>query len=104
MQVKNWLRRDDYLLGVILGLIIPIPVYFLFIILVGLAQEYMHILGRIRQTDLFLLGIAVNLVVMRHYMVKLRFEKTGKALLVLTVILILSFFIFLKNSNFTIDF
>jgi hypothetical protein len=104
MQLKNWLHSDKYSLGIVLGLVIPLPVYFVSIALLSLIQTYLYTFEKVRQTDLLLLGIAVNLIVMRHYIVKLKFEKTGKALLILNVILILLFFIFLQNSNFTFHF
>jgi hypothetical protein len=103
-MLKNWLMNDKISLGLILGLIIPIPFTLLFAVILRLIQVNFFILGTTRQTDMLLLGLAVNLIVMRYYIVKLKFEKTGKALMVLTVFLILMFFIFLKNSNFALPF
>ena len=99
MQLKNWLNNDKYSLGVLLGLIIPLPAAFVFTILVRLVQNNLHIFATVRDMDMLLLGLAVNLIVMRYYLVKRKFEKTGKSLMVLTVVLIIVFLIFLKNSN-----
>lgn len=99
-MLKNWLTTDKISLGLILGLIIPVPFAVLFAAILRLIQLNLHLLNRARVTDMLLLGLAVNLIVMRYYLVKLKFEKTGKALMVLTVCMILLFFIFLKNSNF----
>jgi hypothetical protein len=101
---KKWLHNDKISLGIILGLVAPIPVVLLFMVLLRLFQTYMHLFVRVRDADMFLLGLAVNLIIMRYYFVKLKFEKTGKTLLVLSVILILLFFVFLKNSTFTFPF
>jgi hypothetical protein len=103
-MLKKWLTNDKISLGLILGLIIPVPFAVLFAVILRLVQVNLHLLDRARVTDMLLLGMAVNLVVMRFYIVKLKFEKTGKALLVLTVFMILLFFIFLKNSNFAFPF
>jgi hypothetical protein len=46
----------------------------------------------------------VNLIIMRYYLIKLKFNKTGKALMILTIALMLLFFIFLKNSSFVLPF
>jgi len=100
-MLKNWLNNDKISLGIILGLIIPLPAGLLFLVLLRLVQSYLHVFTAVRDMDIILLGIAVNLVVMRYYLVKRKFEKTGKSLLVLTVILILMFLVFLKNSSFT---
>jgi hypothetical protein len=102
MVIKKWLHQDEYWLGIFLGLIIPIPAYLLFGNIVKLIQSNLHVFERVRQMDLLLLGLAVNLIVMRYYLVKLKYVKTGKAMLLLTVIMILLFFIFLKNSNFVL--
>lgn len=104
MNPKKWLNNDKYSLGIILGLLIPVPFGILFAFLLRLIQNWLHVFDRVRDADMLLLGLAVNLIVMRYYLVKLKFEKTGKALLVLTVALILLFFIFLKNSNFVVPF
>jgi hypothetical protein len=104
MQLKTWLKSNKVSLGIILGLIIPIPAAFIFLLILRLVQKYLHFFNYIRDADILLLGLAVNLLVMRYYIVKLRHEKTGKALLVLTVLLILLFFIFMKNMSLDLPF
>lgn len=99
MQLKKWLNSDKYSLGVLLGLIIPVLAALVFTILIRLVQNYLHVFTRVRDMDMLLLGLAVNLIVMRYYLVKLKFEKTGKSLMVLTVVMIIVFLIFLKNST-----
>jgi hypothetical protein len=103
-MLKRWLNTDKISLGLILGVIIPVPFALLFAAILRLIQTNFHMLSRVRDADMLLLGLAINLMVMRYYLVKLKFEKTGKALLVLTVFMILMFFIFLKNSNFVLPF
>jgi hypothetical protein len=100
-MLKKWLNNDEYSLGILLGLIIPVPVTSIFTILLRLVQNYMHTFIYVRDMDMLLMGFAANLVVMRYYLTKRKFEKTGKGLLVLTVVLIMSFLIFLKNSSIT---
>ena len=99
MQLKKWLNNDEYSLGVLLGLIIPVPTALVFTILIRLIQNFLHVFTEVRDMDMLLLGLAANLIVMRYYLVKRKFEKTGKALLILTVVLIILFLIFLKNSS-----
>ena len=100
-MIKKWLNKDEYSLGILLGLIIPVPSAFVFTVLLRLTQNYLHAFARVRDMDMLLLGLAVNLIVMRYYLVKYKYEKTGKALMVLTVVLIILFLIFLKNSSVT---
>lgn len=100
-MLKKWLDNDEYSLGILLGLIIPVPAAFIFILILRLFQYNLHSFVNVRDMDMLLLGFAVNLIVMRYYLSKRKFEKTGKGLMVLTVVLIISFLIFLKNSSFT---
>ena len=100
-MLKQWLNKDEYSLGILLGLIIPLPAAFVFLLLLRLLQNTLHAFSTVRDMDILLLGLAVNLVVMRYYLTKRKFDKTGKALLVVTVFLIFSFLIFLKNSSIT---
>ncbi len=104
MQIKKWLKTDTIALGIILGLIVPIPSGIIFMILLRLFQNYLHLFSTVRDLDILLLGIALNLIVMRYYLVNLKFYKTGKSLMALTVFMILMFLIFLKNSNFVVPF
>jgi hypothetical protein len=104
MELKKWLNNDKVSLGLILGLIVPIPAALFFTLLLRLFQNFLHLFSTVRDMDMLLMGFAVNLIIMRYYIVKLKFEKTGKSLMVLTVIMILLFLIFLKNSNFALPF
>ena len=61
-------------------------------------------LTRVRMADMFLLGLAINLIVMRYYISKLKLENTGKGILVVTFGLVAVFFIFLANSNIVLPF
>jgi hypothetical protein len=98
-MLKKWLNSDEYSLGILLGLIIPVPAAFVFTILLRLVQNYLHAFVTVRDMDMLLIGLAVNLIVMRYYLVRRKFEKTGKSLMILTVVLIILFLIFLKNSS-----
>ena len=104
MDIKKWLNTDKISLGIILGLIVPVPAALFFALLLRLSQNLLHVFSTVRDMDILLLGFAVYLIIMRYYIVKLKFYQTGKSLMALTVIMILLFMIFLKNSNFAFPF
>ncbi len=104
MSITKWLKQDKFSLGLIIALIIPVPAALFFAVLLRMVQYNLHYLGKVRDVDILLLGIALNLVAMRFYFVKYKFEQTGRGIMILTVIMILAFFIFLKNSNFAFPF
>jgi hypothetical protein len=104
MEIKNWLNRDKLSLGLLIGILIPVPVALIFALLVRLIQVNFLILGETRLVNMFLLGIAVNIVLMRYYILKLNFISTAKGLILVSVILVIIFFLFLKNSNIGLPF
>lgn len=104
MSIGNWLKQDKIVLGGLLGLVIPVPVALFFAVILRLIQINFHVLARIRMTDLFLLGLAANLFVMRYYFLKLKFENTGKGVMIITILMVMAFFFFLKNSNLVLPF
>ena len=104
MSIKDWLKKDELSLGVLIGLVAPLPVAVLFAVILRLIQINIHILGNTRITDMLLLGVGTNLLIMRYYIIKLKFENTAKGLIIVSFIIILLFFIFLKNSTLTLPF
>ena len=104
MSIKDWLKKDELSLGVLIGLVIPLPVAVIFAVLVRLIQINFHILSNTRITDMLLLGVGANLLIMRYYIVKLKFENTAKGLMIVSFIIVLLFFLFLKNRTLTLPF
>ena len=104
MGKLDWLKEDKFVLGLLIGLIIPVPFALFFGAVLRLVQKSFNILGNVRDVDILLLGIGVNLLILRYYLINVRAENTAKGVLLLTVIMILSFFLFLKNTNFAVPF
>ncbi|MEI6062518.1 MAG: hypothetical protein WCR72_17585 [Bacteroidota bacterium] len=104
MQLKKWLNNDKLSLGLLLGLIIPMPVGILFAVFFRFIQTQFLVMGWVRITDMLLFGPAASIIVMRYYIIKLKYVNTAKGILILTVIMILAFFFFLKNSTFILPF
>ena len=73
-MIQKWLKNDKIALGLILGIVIPIASSLFFVLILRLIQDNFQSLVRIREADMILLGLAVNLIVMRYYLVKLKFE------------------------------
>jgi len=102
MGMIRFLKRDNFSLGIVLGLLIPIIFSFLFAGLLWMAQQLLHVDQWVKQMDLLLLGFAINLLVMRHFVVKLKSEHTAKGIMIITLALVVAYFIFLKDSNFAL--
>lgn len=101
MALKSFLRSDKYTTGIVLSLILPILSALIVIPAGRLVLASSRNLSFF-DSGLFLLCLIPNLLFMRYYMVRVKEEKTGKALLGLTVVLIMLFFIFVHGHPFNI--
>jgi hypothetical protein len=104
MPLSNWLKNDKLSNGILLGLILPLPAALIFAVLLRLLQKYFFILGYTRIIDMLLLGLAVNLLAIRYFLVNLKLINTGKGIVASTFVIGLVFFIFLRNLNIILPF
>ena len=91
------LKKDHFIFGSVIGIFFPIAILgciyginYLLIIL-GVARFYMDL-----QTAV-LVSLGANMVPIRYYFVNLKFDKTGRGILLFTFVMILFFFVF-KNK------
>ena len=104
MSLSKWFLKDSIPFGLMLGLLIPVPAALFFAGILRLVQYNFHFLSRVRDADILLLGIAVNLVIMRFYFVKFKLADTGKGIMLVSLAMVILFFLFLKNSSQTFPF
>lgn len=100
MNLKDKLRSDSFSLGVILGLAVPVV---LFAILIGVLLVLVHTNPDmlIRNPKLYktlipkfiLIAMLPSIFMMRHYLLNLKYDKTGRGILVATLILGVAFVI-----------
>lgn len=96
MQLPDLLKRDNFSFGFLLGILIPIPLGFILIGVLTMVQRVFLLLPDLRNSQMFFLSMALNLLVMRFYLVKLKYEHTGKGLLISTMCLIVLYLVFNK--------
>lgn len=84
------LRKDSMLMGIILGLLAPAA---LFGIIYGVLTLIFHCTGKLATTSVFdvvsaqkiiLLSVIPNLFLLRYYLLKLKFDLTGRGILLIT--------------------
>ncbi len=88
------LHRDNWILGVVIGLILPLLVYGLAI---SVLSRYGHVDGLIylpRPRVPGLLAVFSNLIPFRYYMVNKKYDRTGRGILLITFAYALLFFYF----------
>ncbi|MFN3555309.1 MAG: hypothetical protein ACK4VN_05015 [Bacteroidales bacterium] len=94
------LKKDNWALGIIMGLLSPLIIYLLLL-------QAMKFWGTIdasagvyimKQSTMQLVGIFSNMFTFRYYMINLKFDKTGRGILLATFLYAGLFF--WQNLNF----
>ncbi len=86
------LKTDQMWLGIVLGLLLPAVTFGLLFLVARLAapegKAYL-----IPLSTILLVAIFTNLFTMRHYLVKLKYDRTGRGILLVTFVLAIAYFI-----------
>lgn len=100
MNLKDKLRSDSYALGVITGIVVPIV---LFVILMGGLMLLVHAkpdmtlrnpnLYKVLIPKFILIAMLPSVFIMRHYLLNLKYDKTGRGILISTFLLSIVFVI-----------
>ena len=87
------LNRDNFFLGILLGMILPVIFYLLLYLMdmSVLALFDVHMLQK--QEYLMLLSITINLFSIKYYFVNLKYDKTGRGVLLITFVMVLGYFL-----------
>lgn len=87
------LKTDSWTLGIILGIVVPLITF-------GILWLIMMQLGPIsagrywlKESTIMLLAIFTNLFTFRYYMVNLRYDRTGRGILLVTFVMAAVFFV-----------
>jgi len=90
---KKIFKRNNFLLGIAIGVIFPavfyLVLYFVDFLVLTLAGT--HMLDR--QSYLFLISIAINLFAIKYYFVNLKYDKAGRGILLVTFVFALIYFL-----------
>jgi hypothetical protein len=94
MNIKSAIiNRDSYLNGFIIGIILPVAAFGAFYLLDALIQRLFNLDHLLKVSNLALLAIAMNMLALRYYLVKARFERTGSSLMGITFVLGILYFV-----------
>jgi len=87
-------NKNSWLLGFLLGIVIPVLVYFLIITVLWLVGKTNGLEYQNQPQAPALAGMAINVLLFRYYMVNRKADKTGSALIAVTFLLTIGIFLF----------
>ena len=91
--MKKIFNQDNFILGIAMGTIIPwVSFGIIYLINLFIRDVILNMPILITTSTLYLIAIVANVFVMRHYLVKLKYDKTGRGLLIMTFIYIIAYF------------
>jgi hypothetical protein len=85
-------KRDSYIFGGLIGLFLPIIIHLLIILIAHVLKSIFGVDLSSYLDSLRLLSVVINLLPMRYYLVKLKYDMTGRSILLVTFIYILVYF------------
>ena len=97
-MIPDFLKKDHYAIGVLLGIVLPILFYGILWLLDSLVFSIFgaHMVEHPRY--LYLLSTIVNLYPIRVYLVNFKMEKTGKGVLLVSFVGIILYFFMFYNA------
>lgn len=87
------LKKDSYITGLIIGILIPSLV-----IITSLGIN-LFLSDKLEDSTIFMLCLAINIVVFRIYIKTKKMTQTGQAILALSFIATIIYFIFFYNKS-----
>lgn len=95
----KFLKKDTFALGIILGLLVPVALYFI----IFYVNDYFEVRAQrtfLTQHTIMLISIVLNVFVLRHFLTSKKRDKTGRGVLISTFVYALIFFILFWKSFF----
>ena len=79
------LKKDNWWLGITLGILLPVVLYAIVMLILkqwGTITEGVYVL---KPSTIKLLALFSNMISFRYYMVNLKYDKTGRGILLTTI-------------------
>ncbi len=80
------LRRDNIWMGILLGLVIPAALFGILYGIIAIIENYTGKIAFVSIQKVLLLSIIPNLFLLRYYLLKLKYDLTGRGILLITFI------------------
>lgn len=96
-MILDFLKKDSFLLGIILGLIAPVVLFVIIYYLNGYFEaQYQRAI--LKDNTIMLVSIVLNVFVLRYFLTNRNRDKTGRGILIATFGYTIIFFVFFLKS------
>lgn len=93
-MIRRFFQQDKLWLGIMLGIAIPVILYGILYLILNMFLSFGNSGTQvIKDSTLQLLAIFTNLVTLRYYLLKLKFDYTGRGILLSTIVIAIIYFV-----------
>ncbi len=90
-RIVDTLRRDSLWMGVLIGILCPALIFGLIELIIFIIGKNLERVAVIEIQKILLLSVIPNLFILRHYLLKLKYDLTGRGILLATFLIAILF-------------
>lgn len=90
-RIVDTLRRDSLWMGVLIGILCPALIFGLIELIIFIIGKNLERMAVIEIQKILLLSVIPNLFILRHYLLKLKYDLTGRGILLATFLIAILF-------------
>ena len=90
-RIIEKLRKDSLLMGAIIGTLTPMLLFGLLKLIVFLVERKTGAIDVVTTQKLVILSIVPNIFILRYYLLKLKYDLTGRGIIAVTFIIAIIF-------------
>ncbi|MDR2867929.1 MAG: hypothetical protein LBV46_00105 [Bacteroidales bacterium] len=91
MKLSQTLRQDNFWVGTITGILVPSLIFGILTLILALVEHFTGKLDVVSIQKIILLSVVPNLFILRYYLLKLKYDLTGRGILTATFVIGLLF-------------
>lgn len=90
-RIIDTLRRDSLWMGTLIGILCPALIFGLIELIIFIIGKNFERVAVIEIQKILLLSVIPNLFILRHYLLKLKYDLTGRGILLATFLIAILF-------------
>ncbi len=90
-RIIDTLRRDSLWMGILIGILCPALIFGLIELIIFIIGKNFERVAVIEIQKILLLSVIPNLFILRHYLLKLKYDLTGRGILLATFLIAILF-------------